>query len=132
MRINGTVVGAVAGLALPSVSAVLALGDSQRPYSAPMTSRFRNVALIEAVTYLILLACVVVKRGLDGPDLVSVMGPIHGIAFLAYFVLTLAVREEQGWTAVQTILVLVASALPFGALVVNSRMVHDPVPTTAG
>jgi integral membrane protein len=96
-----------------------------------MTSKFRLVAMIEAVTYLILLALVVVKRGFDGPDLVRVMGPIHGIAFLVYFFLTLAVREEQRWSVGQTILVLVASALPFGALVVNSRMVHDPAPAAA-
>jgi len=95
-----------------------------------MTPKFRIVALVEAVTYLILLALVVVKRGFDGPDYVQFMGPIHGIAFIAYFILTLAVREEQGWTGGQTILVLVASALPFGAFVVNSRMVHDPAPST--
>jgi integral membrane protein len=94
-----------------------------------MTSKFRTVALIEAVTYLVLLVCVVVKRVVHGPNLVPVMGPIHGIAFLAYLFLTLAVREEQGWTGKQTILVLVASALPFGAFVVNQRMVHDPAPT---
>lgn len=94
-----------------------------------MTSKFRLVALVEAVTYLALLAAVVVKRGLDGPDLVSVLGPVHGIAFLAYFLLTLLVREEQRWTLGQTILVLVASALPFGAIVVNSRMVHEPATT---
>ena len=96
-----------------------------------MTPKFRTVAMVEAATYLILLAFVVVKRGFDGPDFVSVMGPIHGIAFIAYFFLTLAVREEQGWTGGQTILVLVASALPFGAFVVNSRMVHDPATSTA-
>jgi integral membrane protein len=96
-----------------------------------MTSKFRVVALVEAVTYLALLAGVVVKRGLDGPDVVSVLGPIHGIAFLAYFLLTLLVREEQRWSVGQTIVVLVASALPFGAFVVNSRMVQDPAPSTA-
>lgn len=95
-----------------------------------MTAKFRLVALVEAVSYLALLAAVVVKRALDGPDLVSVLGPIHGIAFLVYLLLTLLVREEQGWTAGQTIVVLIASALPFGAFVVNSRMVHDPAPTT--
>lgn len=92
------------------------------------TAKFRTVALIEAVTYLILLALVVVKRGFDGPDLVQVMGPIHGIAFIAYFVLALMVREDQGWSGWQTVLVIVASALPFGAFVVNSRMVSDPAP----
>ena len=94
-----------------------------------MTSKFRLVALAEAVSYLALLSAVVLKRVLDGPDLVSVLGPIHGILFLAYFLLTLLVREEQGWTGVQTIVVIVASAVPFGAFVVNSRMVHDPAPT---
>ncbi len=95
-----------------------------------MTSKFRIVALVEALTYLVLLALVVVKRGFDGPDLVQVMGPIHGIVFIAYFFLTLLVREEQGWSGGQTLLVLIASALPFGAFVVNNRMVHDPAAST--
>lgn len=97
-----------------------------------MTSKFRTVALIEAVTYLVLLALVVVKNGFSGPDLVQVMGPIHGIAFLVYFVLALAIREEQRWTAGQTILVLFLSALPFGAIYVNNRLVHEPVLALAG
>ncbi len=93
-----------------------------------MTSKFRLVALAEALSYLALLAATVVKRGFDGPDLVSVLGPIHGILFLAYVLLALLVREEQGWTPWQTIVVIVASAIPFGAFVVNSRMVSDPAP----
>ena len=96
-----------------------------------MTSKFRLVALAEAVTYLALLAAVVVKRGFDGPDLVAVLGPVHGILFLVYLLLTLLVREEQEWNAWQTIVVLVASALPFGAFVVNNRMVRDPAPAAA-
>ena len=107
----------------------MARTTGQRPYSAPMTSKFRLVALIEALSYLALLGAVVVKRVLDGPDIVPVLGPIHGIAFLAYVLLTLLVREEQGWTVGQTLLVLVASAVPFGAFVVNARMVRDPSPS---
>ena len=95
-----------------------------------MTSKFRTVALLEAISYLALLVATFVKRVIEGPDLVPVLGPIHGILFLAYLLLTLLVREEQGWTAGQTILVLFASAVPFGAFVVNSRMVHDPAPSS--
>ena len=91
------------------------------------TSKFRLIALIEAVTFLILLGLTVMKT-LDGPNLVPIMGPIHGIAFLVYLVLTLLVREEQGWSGWQTVLVVVAAAIPFGAFVVNSRMVSDPAP----
>lgn len=96
-----------------------------------MTSRFRLVALLEAVSYLALLVATLVKRGFDGPDYVSVLGPIHGMLFLGYLVLTLTVREEQEWNGWQTIVVLVAAAVPFGAIVVNSRMVRDPEPSAA-
>ena len=111
--------------------ALMAPGGGQRPYSLPMTSKFRIVALLEAISYLALLCATVVHRVFDGPDAgVSVLGPIHGILFLAYLLLTLLVREEQGWTIGQTILVLFASTVPFGAIYVNSRMVHDPEPST--
>ena len=96
-----------------------------------MTSKFRTVALIEAVSFLALLVATFVKRVIEGPDLVPVLGPIHGILFLAYVLLTLLVREEQGWTLGQTLIVLLASAIPFGAFVVNARMVHDPAPSAA-
>ena len=96
-----------------------------------MTSKFRTVALLEAVSYLALLVATFVKRVIEGPDLVPVLGPIHGILFLAYLLLTLLVREEQGWTVGQTLIVLIASAIPFGAFVVNARMVHDPAPSAA-
>ena len=96
-----------------------------------MTSKFRTVALLEAISYLALLVATFVKRVIEGPDLVPVLGPIHGILFLAYLLLTLLVREEQGWTVGQTLIVLIASAIPFGAFVVNARMVHDPAPSAA-
>jgi integral membrane protein len=96
-----------------------------------MTSKFRMVALTEAISYLALLVATFVKRVIEGPDLVPVLGPIHGILFLAYVLLTLLVRDEQGWTLGQTLIVLIASAIPFGAFVVNARMVHDPAPSAA-
>lgn len=97
-----------------------------------MTSKFRLVALAEAVSYLALLAATFVKRVLEGADLVPVLGMVHGILFLAYVLLTLLVRDEQGWSVGQTIVVLIAASVPFGAFVVNSRMVRDPAPTTTG
>ena len=43
------------------------------------TDKFRLTALVEAVTYLVLLCLVVVKRGFHGPDLVRVMGPAASV-----------------------------------------------------
>jgi len=88
-----------------------------------MIGRFRLVAYAEAVTFLILLAGVVVKRGLDGSDVgVRVMGPIHGIVFLVYVVMVLQVRASQAWNLGQTILVIVASAIPFGGFFVGRHL----------
>jgi len=95
-----------------------------------MIARFRLVAYAEAATFLILLVCVVVKRVFHGPDLVRVMGPVHGVLFLVYFVMVLQVRPSQAWTLAKTILVIVASALPFGGFFVGSHLVEEGAPAT--
>lgn len=78
------------------------------------TGAFRVVAVVEAVTYLLLLGAAFVKRVLEGTDIVPVLGPVHGIAFLVYLVLVLRIREGQGWRLARTILVVLASAVPLG------------------
>ena len=75
---------------------------------------FRWVALAEATSFLILLTCSFAAR--DG---VPIMGPIHGMLFLAYVLIALMIRETQGWTAKQTVLVLAGAVLPFGGYVVD-------------
>ena len=75
---------------------------------------FRFVALAEATSFLILLFCSLFAR--DG---VHILGPIHGMLFLAYVGLALIVQGSAGWTAKQTILVLVGAVLPFGGFVVD-------------
>ncbi len=91
------------------------------------TGAFRAIAYFEAASYLVLLAAVVLYRVLDGPDYIGVLGPIHGIAFLVYFVLVLRIREGQGWNLWRTFLVLLASALPFGGFWAGSHLREEPV-----
>ena len=78
------------------------------------TNAFRITAYIEAVTWLILLGAVFVKRVLDGSDFVRVLGPIHGVTFLVYLVLVLKIRGRQAWGLGQTLLVIIATVLPLG------------------
>ena len=90
-----------------------------------MVRKFRLVAVVEAVSYLALLSAVILYRVLDGPDFIGFLGPIHGVAFLVYLVLVLQIREGQGWNLGQTLLVILASAVPFGGFVVERRVVDD-------
>jgi len=85
---------------------------------------FRYVALAEATTFLALLVAAVVKRT-DGNELgVQILGPIHGLLFIAYVVMALNLRQELGWTNKQTFWILVGAVLPFGGYVVDWWLVR--------
>ena len=92
---------------------------------------FKMVALAEAASYLLLLGASVAKRTLDAHELVTVMGPIHGILFLAYVALALYVRERLGWNGWTTVMVVVASVVPLGGLIVERRLPDEPVAGSA-
>jgi integral membrane protein len=85
---------------------------------------FRYVALAEATTFLALLVASYVKRS-DGSELgVQILGPIHGLLFVAYVVMAFNLRSEQGWTNKQTFWILVGAVLPFGGYVVDWWLVR--------
>lgn len=80
---------------------------------------FRYVALAEATSFLVLLAATVIKYSQDAPGGVQVMGPIHGMLFLAYVAIALGVRGPAGWSPRATLGVLAGAVLPFGGFVVD-------------
>ena len=57
---------------------------------------------------------------------VPVAGPIHGIIVLVYAALVLVGRDEQRWSATETVVALVLSAVPFGGFYVEQRMITVP------
>lgn len=104
----------------PPTSSAVSLPSVARP--------LKVVALVEGISYLVLLACVVAKYAFDaaGEGGVPIMGPTHGTIFLVYGALVLLGREEQGWGAGQTVLALVLSAVPFGGFYVERKMITIP------
>ena len=57
----------------------------------------RLVALLESLSFAVLLVCSVLKRTTD-LDLVPVMGPLHGGLFVGLVVLVLANLERLRWS----------------------------------
>src|SRR5689334_19575785 len=85
-----------------------------------MTLRnFRYVALVEATSFLLLLMATYLKHVNDQPLGVEILGPIHGLLFVAYVVMALSLREGQGWSPRTTLLILLGAVLPFGGYVVD-------------
>jgi integral membrane protein len=85
-----------------------------------MTVRnFRYLAIAEAISFLVLLAGSGLKRA-DVTELgVSIMGPIHGILFVAYAAFALSLRKPAGWSYQATFWILVGAVVPFGGFVVD-------------
>ena len=96
-----------------------------RTGAAPAAVRvFRVVAAVEALSWLILIVATIVKYATTPHRQVGVqiMGPIHGVLFLAYVALALfEVRRRVRWDARTTLIVLADSVIPFGGFVVARR-----------
>jgi integral membrane protein len=80
---------------------------------------FRIVALAEATSFLLLLAATYVKYGHDEEAGVQVLGPIHGLLFVAYVLLAVRLAIQLGWSGRTTALVLLGAVVPFGGFVVD-------------
>lgn len=76
------------------------------------------VALVETCSFAVLLVCSVLKRTTSF-NAVPVMGPIHGVLFLALVGVVLAQRPVLGWTALKTLLVLTIGS-PFAHFFVRA------------
>ena len=74
--------------------------------SEPLGMRaLRVVALLESVSFAVLLVGSVLKRTTD-VDLVPVLGPVHGALFLGLVVLVLSQLEQLRWSWWFTLLML--------------------------
>lgn len=78
--------------------------------------RLRWMSWLEGTTLLLLVGVAVPLKRLAGwPQGVSLLGPVHGIAFLFYIGLVLWTTRSPYWTFSERLQLLMASLVPFGA-----------------
>ena len=79
-----------------------------------MVRTLRRVSIIEAVSYLLLLAASIVKWT-GGTDLgVRLLGPVHGVLFLIYAGLLVRDHRAFGWPLWKPIAAMIIGSLPLG------------------
>jgi integral membrane protein len=93
---------------------------------SPLERGFRITAIAEATSFLALLVATYVKYGHDEPIGVQILGPLHGLLFIAYVLLAFNLASRAGWTARTTIFVLVGAVLPFGGYAVDRWLARRP------
>ncbi|MEO5878237.1 MAG: DUF3817 domain-containing protein, partial [Streptosporangiaceae bacterium] len=88
---------------------------------------FRVVSLAEATSFLVLLLIAMpLKYGAEQEIGVKIMGPIHGVLFLAYVAMVLLTFRRLSWSLGRTFLALVASVLPVAPYFVERNWIKEP------
>ncbi|MFF4716030.1 DUF3817 domain-containing protein [Streptomyces eurythermus] len=89
--------------------------------TATALRRLRLVSAPEAVSFLILLVCSVLKRTTDF-DAVPVMGAIHGVLFILYVIFWADAWNRAKWPLKTAALYFVLSVLPTGGFFAERRL----------
>ena len=83
----------------------------------------RVVGFLEGISFLLLLfVAMPIKYIFDNPILVKYVGMGHGVLFILFLIVLFVVCEKQKWSLKMFILGLIASILPFGPFVFDTKI----------
>ena len=90
-----------------------------------MSQTFKLSAWFEGLTLLVLIFLAMPAKYYWGnPKFVSMVGPIHGLAFLAYQYLLLRCWIEESWDWKYSLKLSLASFVPFGTILALRGFSH--------
>ncbi|MFD8808221.1 DUF3817 domain-containing protein [Streptomyces sp. NPDC059597] len=89
--------------------------------TASAIRRLRLVSAPEAVSFLVLLLCSVLKRTTDF-NAVPVMGAVHGVLFILYVLFWLDAWNRAKWSLSTAALYFVLSVLPTGGFFAERKL----------
>ncbi|MET9553963.1 DUF3817 domain-containing protein [Streptomyces sp. NPDC006645] len=92
--------------------------------TASSLHRLRLVSAPEAVSFLLLLVCSVLKRTTDF-NAVPVMGAIHGLLFVLYVIFWLDAWRRVKWPLGTAALYFVLSVLPAGGFFAERKLKRE-------
>jgi integral membrane protein len=88
------------------------------------TGRLRIIGFLEGISLLVLIFIAVpLKYYAHQPQLVKMLGPVHGALFLLFVINTISVGVEQQWSfKTTTWKVLLACMIPFGTFYIDKKI----------
>lgn len=87
-----------------------------------MLKFFRLLSLIEGLSLITLLFVAMPAKYQFGVDFVWPVGMTHGVLWLCYVVISLLASHRQNWSVLAWLLALVCSVIPFGFLLMDTRL----------
>ena len=87
-----------------------------------MNKFFRIIALLEGISYLLLLfVAVPIKYLSEDPQYVKMLGMPHGMLFIGYVILAFLLKSDYKWDSKPFFIVLLASVIPFGTFYIDRK-----------
>lgn len=82
---------------------------------------FRLVAILEGVSYILLLIATPIKYILHNEQYVKALGMPHGILFILYVLLAILIQKQMKWNNTNLIIIIIASIIPFGTFYIDYK-----------
>jgi integral membrane protein len=93
---------------------------------ATLLGRFRWIAMLEGISYLVLLFIAMpLKYFADMPLAVRVTGMAHGVLFIAYGVLVALLLARGNFSFLRAAWAMLMSLIPFGTFVLERQLARD-------
>lgn len=90
-----------------------------------MLQAFRLFSLIEGLSLIVLLFIAMPAKYQFGYDFVWPVGMTHGVLWLGFVVMSLMVSHLQRWSVLIWLLALLCSVIPFGFVLLDSRLKRE-------
>jgi integral membrane protein len=85
--------------------------------------RLRAIALVEGVSYLVLLGVAMPLKYFAGlPEAVKAVGWAHGVLFVLFLISLAEVAFKRRWRLTRIVAAFVSALVPFGTFVLDARL----------
>ena len=86
---------------------------------------FRSIALLEGISYLLFAVTMPLKYAFDILEPNYYVGMAHGVLFMLYCLLGLASAIHYKWKFGFSVMVFLASLIPFGTFYLHAKYLKD-------
>lgn len=84
--------------------------------------RFRIIAFLEGLSYILLGLTMVLKYKYAMPEPNRIIGMAHGVLFIAYVLMLIQVTISHKWSFWKTTLAFLVSLVPFGTFYAEKKI----------
>lgn len=93
-----------------------------------MLKIFRNIALLEGVSYLVILFNMLFIKPMNFDLYKKILFPVgmsHGVLFIGYIILAILLMKSQKWNFKTLLIILGASLVPFGTFYIEKKYLRN-------